>query len=222
MILHNEPSLSAPQTKKKHFKKTKRFFDVFASLVILIPLLPVMGLILLCVMRDGGPGLFGHQRIGRRGMPFTCLKFRTMRVDGDAVLAELLATDTVARKEWNANRKLIHDPRVTPFGRLLRSTSLDELPQLLNVLRGDMSLVGPRPVTQNELDLYYEPDCARLAYLSVRPGITGPWQVGGRSELSYPKRVALDHQYAEQQSLRTDMLILFRTINVVMRRTGAH
>lgn len=222
MHLFDEPPLRTLQNDRKYFNKTKRFFDIFASLLLLVSLFPLMIIILFCVMLDGGPGLFGHQRIGRRGMRFKCLKFRTMRVDGDAMLAEFLARDPIAREEWNSNRKLKHDPRVTSFGRILRSTSLDELPQLFNVLRGDMSLVGPRPVTQNELDLYYEPNSARLAYLSVRPGITGPWQVGGRSELSYPIRVALDHKYAEQQSLRADILILFRTINVVMRRTGAH
>jgi exopolysaccharide production protein ExoY len=222
MRLFDEPPLSIALANKKYFMKTKRFFDIFASTVMLVSLLPLMSFILFCVMLDGGPGLFGHQRIGRRGVRFKCLKFRTMRVDGDAMLAELLAVDPIAREEWNSNRKLRHDPRVTPLGRILRSTSLDELPQLFNVLRGDMSLVGPRPVTQNELDLYYEPNSARLAYLSVRPGITGPWQVGGRSELSFPIRVALDRKYAEQQSLRTDIMILIRTINVVMRRNGAH
>jgi lipopolysaccharide/colanic/teichoic acid biosynthesis glycosyltransferase len=145
-----------------------------------------------------------------------------MRPDAAAVLEALLERDPTARAEWETSRKLRQDPRVTRVGRLLRATSLDELPQLLNVLRGDMSLVGPRPVTQDELDRYYIPESARVAYLSVRPGITGPWQVGGRSELGYDTRVALDRAYAAQSSLRTDFLILIRTVRVVVTRRGAY
>lgn len=222
MTSSNVPFSSVILIDKSIYKKIKRLFDVTASLSILLVLFPLLIVIFLFNLRDGGPSLFAHQRIGLRGTPFNCLKFRTMCVDADDLLAKLLETNSLALQEWQANRKLRSDPRVTKFGRILRSTSLDELPQLLNVLWGDMSLVGPRPVTQNELDLYYEPNCARLAYISVRPGITGPWQIGGRSELSYSTRVALDRKYAEQQSLRTDILILLRTVNVVMKRTGAH
>ncbi len=171
---------------------------------------------------DGGPVFFSHRRVGRGGRTFGCLKFRSMRPDADRHLAELLARDPAARAEWQAARKLRQDPRVTPFGRVLRATSLDELPQLINVLRGDMSLVGPRPVVQEELDQHYAPAAAAADYLSVRPGITGPWQVSGRSDMEYRERVALDAAYARNPSLRKDLALLAHTVVVVLRRQGAY
>jgi exopolysaccharide production protein ExoY len=200
----------------------KRSMDISISGLLICFLSPVLLLISGLIVLEGGPIFFGHVRVGRHGTRFACLKFRTMRTDAAAALAALLVRDPAARAEWDATRKLRHDPRVTRVGRLLRATSLDELPQLFNVLRGEMSLVGPRPVTQDELDRYYIPECAQAAYLSVRPGITGVWQVGGRNDLGYTTRVALDCAYAGRPSLRADVMILFRTFNVVVRRKGAY
>jgi lipopolysaccharide/colanic/teichoic acid biosynthesis glycosyltransferase len=144
-----------------------------------------------------------------------------MVVDSDRRLAALLAQDPIARAEWDATRKLRNDPRVTGIGRVLRATSLDELPQLINVLRGEMSLVGPRPVLAAELDQHYGP-AATAHYLSVRPGITGPWQISGRNDITYASRVAMDVDYASRPSLWTDVKILLRTPIAVLARRGAY
>jgi lipopolysaccharide/colanic/teichoic acid biosynthesis glycosyltransferase len=197
----------------------KRAIDVAGALVVMAVLLPVFLIISAIVRSDGGPVLFRHKRVGRGGQAFGCLKFRTMVVDGDAVLETLLRTDERARAEWATTRKLRNDPRITPLGGILRACSLDELPQLINVLRGEMSLVGPRPVTQSEIDAFYGEAAAE--YRSVRPGLTGPWQVGGRSETSYSERVALDSSYARNLSIRNDMKILLLTFPAVLRRRGA-
>jgi lipopolysaccharide/colanic/teichoic acid biosynthesis glycosyltransferase len=168
---------------------------------------------------DGAPVLFGHYRVGCKGRLFRCLKFRTMYRESEQMLAELLARDPAARAQWERDQKLVDDPRVTPIGRFLRRTSLDELPQLINVLRGEMRLVGPRPVTVGELTRYGR---VRWQYLSVTPGITGLWQVSGRNNTSYEERVALDARYVAQRSLALDLRILLRTVAVVLRRDGAH
>jgi len=198
----------------------KRAFDVLGSASLLLALFVPLCLIALLVRRDGGPVLFAHRRIGRGGKPFACLKFRTMVVDAEQRLAALLESDPAARAEWEANRKLREDPRVTWIGRLLRASSLDELPQLINVLKGDMSLVGPRPVMDSELATYY--GAAAPHYMAVRPGITGLWQVSGRSDTSYPRRVALDVAYVRNPSLREDLRILLRTPAAVLLRRGAY
>jgi exopolysaccharide production protein ExoY len=196
----------------------KRAFDVIGSLILLALALPVFLLIALILLFLGGSVFYGHQRIGAGGAPFKCLKFRTMVRNGDQVLAATLASDPVARAEWEAKRKLVNDPRVTRVGRVLRKTSLDELPQLINVLRGDMSLVGPRPIVREEENKYGE---NLIYYLAVRPGITGLWQVSGRSNTSFEQRVALDRFYVERWSLRDDFLILLRTVAVLLARDGA-
>jgi exopolysaccharide production protein ExoY len=198
----------------------KRAMDVLGALALLLACLPAFLAIALLVRRDGGPVFYAHPRIGRGGRPFGCLKFRSMVVDADQRLAALLEQDPAARAEWEACRKLRHDPRVTWIGRFLRATSLDELPQLLNVLRGEMSLVGPRPVQAAELETHY--GAAAAHYLSVRPGITGLWQVSGRSDTSYASRVALDVRYAANPSLWTDIRILLRTPAAVLLRRGAY
>lgn len=197
----------------------KRGIDVVAAFWLLVMLAPLLMLIALAIRLQGGPALYGHRRVGRNLRAFQCLKFRTMRTDGDAVLARLLDEDADARREWRETRKLRNDPRVTRLGRLLRRTSLDELPQLINVLQGEMSLVGPRPVVREELDRHYGP--AAAAYALVRPGITGLWQVSGRSDTSYSARVAFDTEYVATMSMRLDFAILFRTIAVVLARRGA-
>lgn len=196
----------------------KSVFDVTAAgaaLLFLAPLLIVLGAL---VRLDGGPVLFAHTRIGRGGRRFPCLKFRSMVVDADAVLRHLLETDPKAALEWAATQKLRHDPRITWIGRFLRKTSLDELPQLFNVIRREMSLVGPRPIVAAELARYGHDI---VYYLSARPGITGLWQVSGRSDTSYAQRVALDIAYVRDWSLWTDAAIVARTIPAVLKRKGA-
>lgn len=197
----------------------KRALDVLGAGALLLLLAPVMLVLTWLVRADGGAAFYAHRRVGRGGDAFGCLKFRSMVVDSQARLDALLARDADARAEWDATRKLRHDPRVTRVGRFLRATSLDELPQLVNVLRGEMSLVGPRPVTQAELDQFY--GAAGAHYTSVRPGITGLWQVSGRSDTSYSQRVALDVAYVATPSLWQDIRILLRTPMAVLSRRGA-
>jgi exopolysaccharide production protein ExoY len=197
----------------------KRALDVVASGLGLFFLLPLLlPIALLIKLTDGGPIFFGHRRVGRYGSTFVCWKFRSMRQDGDAVLQAHLAAHPAAAKEWAETQKLQNDPRVTLIGRFLRVTSLDELPQLINVLLGDMSLVGPRPVTRGELDRYGRD---RRYYLVVRPGLTGLWQVSGRNKVSYARRVAFDRHYVQTWSFMGDIAILFRTVWVVITRDGA-
>ncbi len=197
----------------------KRALDVAGAAALLVALAPVFLLIALLVRRDGGPVFFAHTRVGRGGALFGCLKFRSMVTDSQERLRAHLAADPVARAEWDATRKLKNDPRVTRVGRFLRATSLDELPQLFNVLRGEMSLVGPRPVQQAELEGLY--GAAAAYYMAVRPGITGLWQVSGRSETSYAQRVALDVAYVAAGSFWQDVRILLRTPVAVLSRKGA-
>lgn len=193
--------------------------DQFAALLLLLLFAPLMAVIALLVWRrDGAPVLFGHYRIGQHGRPFRCLKFRSMYLDSEAMLRELLERDPAARAEWERDHKLTDDPRITPIGHFLRRTSLDELPQLFNVLRGEMSLVGPRPITLAELPRYGQ---VRWHYLSVRPGMTGLWQVSGRNDTTYDERVELDREFVEQHSLRLQLSILLRTLRVVIRGSGA-
>ena len=199
---------------------TKRVFDVAASAALLTILAPLLIILAAIVRLDGGPAFYSHKRIGRGGRPFAILKFRSMVTDAAAHLERQLAADRALAEEWATRRKLAKDPRVTRIGRILRATSLDELPQLLNVLRGDMSLVGPRPVLVEELDIYYGP-AGRAAYVSVRPGITGLWQVSGRSETSYEARVAYDIRYVEERSLIGDIRLLVLTVPSVLWQRGA-
>jgi exopolysaccharide production protein ExoY len=190
-----------------------------AAALLLLACSPLMLVVALLIwQRDGAPVLFAHYRVGRNGKLFRCLKFRTMLRNAEQVLGELLANDPKAREEWAREQKLANDPRITPVGHFLRKTSLDELPQLINVLRGEMSLVGPRPITVAELTKY---GSVRWHYLCVRPGITGLWQVSGRNDVSYGERVALDRRYVESRSLWMDVAILVRTVKVVLARDGA-
>ena len=197
----------------------KRVFDVVVSVALIVVLLPALLLIAGLVAWGGGPVLYGHKRIGRGNRPFHCLKFRTMAVDSDKILADLLATNPEVAREWRQNFKLENDPRITRIGRFLRKTSLDELPQLLNVIRGEMSLVGPRPVVADELRFYYGENA--VYYHMVRPGITGLWQVSGRSQTTYDRRVFLDTCYVRNWNLWTDVAILFNTVPSVIGGNGA-
>ena len=201
----------------------KRVTDVCLSVIFIVITLPVLLMLSMAVLLsfDKGPVIYRQIRIGRFGRPFACLKFRSMHVDADRLLDELLDGDPALHSEWHQTRKLRKDPRITVVGRFMRSTSLDELPQLWNTLVGDMSIVGPRPITQAELDGPYQQFGARQAYLSVRPGITGLWQISGRSTVSYERRIELDRQYISSMSPRKDMAILVRTVGAVVRRIGA-
>ena len=190
-----------------------------AGAFLLIALSPLLALIALAIWRtDGAPLTYGHYRVGHRGRVFKCLKFRTMLRDAEGVLSDLLRTNPAARAEWERDQKLANDPRVTGIGALLRRTSLDELPQLLNVVRGDMVLVGPRPITVQELTRYGR---VRWHYLAVKPGMTGLWQVSGRNKTTYEERVELDRTYVESRSFQLNLRILFRTVKVVALRDGA-
>jgi lipopolysaccharide/colanic/teichoic acid biosynthesis glycosyltransferase len=199
-------------------KAMKRGADVALAILLLVLSFPLLFAIALVVMMDGGPALFRHQRVGCGGQLFPCLKFRTMLPDAESCLVEFLECHADARDEWALEHKLSFDPRVTPVGRFLRSSSLDELPQLLNVIRGEMSFVGPRPITPAELKRY---GVAGSAYLSVRPGITGAWQVSGRNDTNYAARVAIDTSYVKDWSLVRDLQILAMTPAVVLSRKGA-
>jgi Undecaprenyl-phosphate galactose phosphotransferase WbaP len=198
---------------------TKRVFDTVTALVLLVLLSPVLVLIAMLIRRDGGPALFAHPRVGKRRKTFKCYKFRTMVVDAEQQLEQLLQQQPALRTQWENERKLRHDPRVNDLGHFLRTTSLDELPQLINVIRGEMSLVGPRPVVNAELSRYGD---QVGYYLMVRPGMTGLWQVSGRNDLDYDSRVYLDTWYVKNWSLWHDQIILFKTIDVVFRRAGAY
>lgn len=195
----------------------KRGLDVCGATVIALMFLPIILTVALLVRMQGKGLIFGHERIGRDGQKFHCLKFRSMVPDAEKRLSDLLARDPEARREWDEHHKLDKDPRITRLGHTLRRTSLDELPQLWNIIRGDMSLVGPRPVTLGELDRYGD---AVDAYKSVRPGLTGLWQVSGRNNISYEERVRMDRDYARNHSLPQDLSILVRTVMVVVGATG--
>lgn len=197
----------------------KRMFDLVAALMLLVLLAVPFAYMAWLIRRDGGPAIFAHKRVGESGREFACFKFRTMRVDAEEQLRLLLASDPTVRAEWERNFKLRNDPRITRIGQFLRQTSLDELPQLFNVIRGEMSLVGPRPVIKAEL-VRYGSDVDY--FLMVRPGITGLWQVSGRNEVDYDTRVYLDTWYVKNWSMWYDVAILFKTIKVVFQRKGAY
>ncbi len=197
----------------------KRIFDLTVALALLVVGALPLVYIAWRIKRDGGPAIFAHKRVGQSGKPFPCFKFRTMRVDAERQLRELLATNPAAREEWDREFKLRNDPRVTPIGQFLRRTSLDELPQLFNVVRGEMSLVGPRPIIEAELARYGD-DVDY--FLMVRPGMSGLWQVSGRNDVDYDTRVYLDTWYVKNWSLWYDIAILFKTVRVVLRRDGAY
>jgi len=194
-------------------------FDLVIALMLLVLLALPLVYLAWQIRRDGGPAIFAHTRVGQYGREFACFKFRTMCMDAEEQLRILLASDPAVRDEWERDFKLRNDPRITKIGQFLRKTSLDELPQIFNVIRGEMSLVGPRPVIQAELAQYKE-DVDY--FLMVRPGITGLWQVSGRNELAYDTRVYLDTWYVKNWSLWYDIAILFKTIKVVLERKGAY
>ncbi len=197
----------------------KRCFDLCAAICIMIVGSPLLLWIAAKVMASGRPIFYGHKRVGQHGKHFPCYKFRTMAPNADQLLKELLARDPEARAEWERDFKLKNDPRITPIGHFLRKTSLDELPQLWNVLKGEMSLVGPRPIVDAELERY---GAQVDYYLEAKPGVTGLWQVSGRNDVSYDTRVYLDAWYVKNWSLFNDIVILLRTVKVLLKKDGAY
>jgi lipopolysaccharide/colanic/teichoic acid biosynthesis glycosyltransferase len=205
---------------KMTFPVVKRVLDVIGSGMAILFFMPILSVIAFLVRRDGGPALYADQRVGLHGTEFGCLKFRSMVLNGSDVLSEHLRRNPVALEEWNATQKLKNDPRITRIGRFLRKTSLDELPQFINVLKGDMSLIGPRPVGKKELKDRYGKN-ARY-YKLVRPGITGPWQISGRSKISYERRVMMDVEYCRNPSYLKDTKIIIATPAAVIFLRGAY
>lgn len=222
-----EPADSRPLSSPTFFSRLRlgsypnsfgRTFDVSIAMLLLLGMLPALIAIALAIwLGDGGNPFFSHRRVGRGGVPFPCFKFRTMVRDADERLRHLLANDRDAAHEWEHYRKLRDDPRVTSLGRFLRKTSLDEIPQLANVLVGHMSLVGPRPIVEEEIVRYRR---YFAHYCSMRPGITGLWQVSGRNDVSYRRRVALDLVYCRSKSVPLDLFILARTVPAVITGRG--
>ena len=210
-------SQAARSVTRGRSSTTKRFFDL-ALVALLLPIIvPTIAVIYLLTRLDGGAGFFGHLRVGKDNLDFRCWKIRSMVPNAEKVLEDYLAQNPAAASEWELDFKLADDPRVTRLGKFLRASSLDELPQIWNVLCGEMSFVGPRPVTRKEMIKYkgYE-----WCYLQSKPGITGLWQVSGRNDISYLDRVQLDVEYFDNRTLAKDIVIIFRTSGAILNRTG--
>jgi exopolysaccharide production protein ExoY len=198
----------------------KRSFDVIVSLSAIVAFLPLIALVCIVLKwRDDGPILFKQTRIGFGGRGFAFYKFRSMVSDADKILDHYLRDNAEARREWETTQKLKDDPRTTSFGRFLRKTSLDELPQLFNVLVGDMSMVGPRPIVSSEISRYGSEFCM---YTASRPGLTGLWQVSGRSDCSYEHRVALDSLYVREWAFWKDLVVIAKTFHAVLVGRGSY
>lgn len=215
-------SQSAPgvTVHKNPVSMAKRSFDVIVATAALVFLSPLMLAIAILIRhKDGGPAIFRQKRIGLNGQEFECLKFRSMVMNASEELDRLLATNAVAAAEWARDQKLRDDPRITAVGHFIRKTSLDELPQLINILRGEMSIVGPRPIVRNEVEKY---GSYFSYYANVKPGITGLWQISGRNNTTYDERVQLDLRYAKQWSIWLDIKIFFLTIPAVLFSKGAY
>ncbi len=212
-VIHTDrPAISPALLYRKIFK---RLLDIALVVMALPIILPLVALLAVLVARDGANPFYGQRRVGRNGRIFTMWKLRTMVPNAQALLDEYLAKSTLARLEWEQTQKLKDDPRITSFGQILRKTSLDELPQLWNVLTGEMSLVGPRPMMPEQQKLY-----PGKAYFSLRPGLTGSWQVSERNASTFASRANFDTSYAESLTFKTDVGILYATVGVVVRATG--
>ena len=214
-VLRKEPSQRTTPKTGLYRNLGKRVLDTALILLSAPIIVPIVLAIAILVARDGGKPFYSQKRIGKGGHTFNIWKLRTMVDNADAVLEAYLEQNPAMRREWDTKQKLLDDPRVTRLGRFLRKCSIDELPQLLNVLRGDMSLVGPRPMMVDQKKLYHGVD-----YYDVRPGITGFWQISDRNETSFADRVFYDARYNNKLSLKTDVKILLATVNVVLRGTG--
>lgn len=210
-----------PTSCKIRHRPIKRTFDICFSLGALAFFTPFLILIALAVkFTSQGRVFYGHQRIGRGGKPFKCYKFRTMYCDADERLSDMLKNDPKILEEWEKTHKLKNDPRVTPIGQFLRKTSLDELPQFWNVLLGDLSVVGPRPVVEAEVTKFL--GCKAAKILSIRPGVTGPWQVHGRNDIDYSARVQMAEEYVDKHSLILDLKLIAKTIPAMISTKGAY
>ncbi|MCR6660101.1 MAG: sugar transferase [Asticcacaulis sp.] len=221
IIERSRPSFRIFQTVRRHSSDGLiRLLDIVISLFALIFFAPVLVMVGLMVKaQDGGSVFYGQTRIGLGGRDFTCFKFRSMLTDSEVRLKNLLATDAAARAEWIRDHKLKNDPRITGFGRFIRKTSLDEFPQLWNVLKGDMSLVGPRPIVQDEICKYGR---TFVRYASVKPGITGLWQVSGRNNVSYHRRVAMDRLFCRRRNVALYLYILIATVPSILAQRGSY
>ena len=225
MILAKSPVFSGPDVVFQYDAEpyfphlTKRLFDIFGASIVLLIATPLMIILAAYIWCGGGAIIYRHERVGKYGRNFYCLKFSSMIPNNKEVLAKHLAENPAAKAEWDATHKLKNDPRITPFGYFLRASSLDELPQLFNVLRGEMSLVGPRPIVRDEVAKYRH---AIAHYYRVNPGITGLWQVSGRNNVSYAERVKMDSWYVRNWSLWHDIAILFKTFPAMLKRSGAY
>jgi len=209
-----------PNSVSRPWWKVGRAVELTITTVAVVFLAPLMALTALGILlTDAGPVFYRQKRVGRGGRPFYCLKFRTMSVDAEERLKELLANDACARREWERSQKLRFDPRITRIGAFLRASSLDELPQLFNILRGDMGLVGPRPIVAAEIERY---GIHFRHYCAVRPGLTGLWQVSGRSDVDYRERVVMDVAYVRAKCVTLDLKILFATLPAVVMRRGSY
>lgn len=215
MLMQPRPRINSP-----FGKIVKRGADIIGSALLLVMLSPVFIMVALLIKKEGGSVFFLNKRLGRGGREFNCLKFRTMIPDAEKVLHELLESDPEAKALWETHRKMKNDPRVTKIGRFLRKSSLDELPQLINTIKGEMSLVGPRPILPDETEFFNKMQLAN--YYSVRPGITGLWQVSGRNDTSFKQRVHLDEWYVTNWSIWHDIVILLKTVSVIVKRSGAY
>ena len=209
------PEVKPEAPKGIYAQYLKRFLDVCFILMTAPVVLPIVGLFALLTKRDGGPAFYAQQRIGRDGRKFNCWKIRSMVEDADKVLNQYLAENPEANAEWVVSQKLRKDPRITTLGKFIRKSSIDELPQLWCVFKGEMSLVGPRPFLPEQKPLY-----KGNAYYTLRPGLTGFWQVSDRNQSSFASRAVYDNRYAAELDMLTDLKILFRTVGVVVRATG--
>ena len=217
---HDIMFLSRVNKIKTPFGKiNKRLLDIFGSVIGLAILFLPLSLVALLIRLDGGPIFYGDRRVGKDGKIFICWKFRSMRTDADKVLQEILDSDAEAKEEYEKDHKLKDDPRITKVGKIIRKASVDELPQLFNILKGEMSIVGPRPISQSEIVKYGK---HFASYESVKPGLTGMWQVSGRNDTTYERRIRYDEWYIRNWSLWHDIVIIFKTINVVIGRSGAY
>jgi undecaprenyl-phosphate galactose phosphotransferase len=213
MLLHDTNRLTLPLPRFM-----KRTCDILLASIALVAALPLFVVVSLVIRRDGGPAFFRQQRVGKHGKLFNCYKFRSMRIDAEAVLKQYLEKNPDSAAEWKEFQKLRNDVRITKFGEFIRRTSIDELPQIINVLKGEMSLVGPRPMMPGQQS-YYGDDF--MYYESVRPGITGPWQVSGRNKLAFKERVALESWYARNWNLWMDIVIILKTVPTLLKKDQA-
>lgn len=222
---HNLPLLEPRETtslweEDLYREHIKRGLDVLLALLIFPLVLPILALLILLIKLDSkGPAIFKSERIGKNGRRFAIYKLRTMCLNAEEKLREILSSDAALRKEWVTDHKLRNDPRITRIGRIIRALSLDEIPQIFNVLKGDMSFVGPRPIVEAEI-VKYGKDFKN--YTQMRPGITGLWQVNGRNDTSYDSRVAFDKKYVREVTLTQDLLILLKTVPVALSKKGAY